>query len=196
MAFMKTVETIRSARRASALIQHPLRTRILARAQEAVSASALARALEQPRQRVNYHVRQLAAAGLLQPAGQQRRRNMVEQQYVASARSYVLLSELLGEVAAQVPAAADATDPSHLLLHCAQAQSEVAELLEATRAAGIRVRTLLQHEELHFESAQQRTAFMREVTAAVDEVIARYAATDASRGSRFRLLVGCYPVPV
>lgn len=193
---MKTVETIRSARRASALLQHPLRTRILARAQEAVSASALARALEQPRQRVNYHVRQLAAAGLLQPAGQQRRRNMVEQQYVASARAYLLLPELLGEVAARVPESKDATDPAHLLLYCAHAQSEVAELLEAGRAAGIRVRTLLQHEALHFESVQQRTAFMRDMTAAVDELIARYAATGSSSGSMFRLLVGCYPVPV
>ena len=62
------VESVDSARRASALL-NPMRLRLLRLAQEPASATELARRLDLPRQRVNYHVRELARAGFLRPAG-------------------------------------------------------------------------------------------------------------------------------
>src|SRR5215470_6957258 len=78
----------------------PLRARILKLAQQPLSSTELGARLSLPRQRVNYHVRELSRSGLLKRVGRRRRRNMFEQRYVASARTYVLSPALLGEVCA------------------------------------------------------------------------------------------------
>ena len=83
----------------AAVLLDPLRLRIMTAAREPVSAADIARSLRLPRQKVNYHVRQLARAKLLRRAGQARRRNLVEQRYVASAAAYVLSPALLGPMA-------------------------------------------------------------------------------------------------
>lgn len=193
---MNDVEIVRSANRAATLLAHPLRARILARARTPISASDLARSLELPRQRLNYHVRQLAGAGFLIPAAQQKKRNMLEQQYVASARAYVLAPEILGELA---PAPADVADPAsagHLVALCSQAQTEVAAVMAAAGVAGVRVRTVSLEKALRFESPAQRTEFARALAAAVDDVVTRHSSSsgDPDRGAPFKLFVGCYPV--
>ncbi len=71
-------------------------------AREPICAAELARRLALPRQRVNYHVRELERAGFLRPAGRQRKRNWIEQRYVATARSYVLSPEILGPLGARL----------------------------------------------------------------------------------------------
>src|SRR5580700_12343225 len=83
--------------RAAALL-HPLRLRILHELREPDSAAGLARRLRLPRQKINYHVRELARARFLERAGQRRRRNMIERRYRTTARGYVLSPELLGRM--------------------------------------------------------------------------------------------------
>src|ERR1700687_4599969 len=90
------LECVVDGRRAAALLD-PLRSKILTLARQAASATALGARLGLPRQRVNYHVRELYRAGLLKRAGRRRKRNMFEQRYVASARGYILSPELLGD---------------------------------------------------------------------------------------------------
>ena len=193
MSDMKTVETLTSPRRAACILLHPLRPQILAQAREPVSASELARRLGQPRQRVNYHVRQLAREGLLQAVGQRRRRNMVEQQYQASARAYVMAAGVLGEAAHSAAVTQDAAAAEQLLALCGRAQHDLAQLIDAADDAGVRVRTVSMHGAVSFASAVQRAAFMRELTGAINGVVARY--TDAGAGGAFRFLLGCYPIP-
>ena len=199
---MSAIETVAQPRRAATLVMHPLRPRILAHARNPVSASDLARRLGQPRQRVNYHVRQLAAAGFLHPVGQQRKRNMVEQQYVASARAYVLTPEVLGEAAPDLADAQDQASAAHLVALCARAQTEVARVMESADVAGVRVRTLSLQTDIRFESVEQRTEFTNELLKAVGDVVARttspYTTPDGApaAGRPFRLMLGCYPVPV
>ena len=93
------LECVHDLQRAEALL-HPLRMRILELAREPASATEMAGRLRMPRQRVNYHVRRLAERGLLRRAGRQRKRNMVEQRYVATARSFLLVPEVLGPLEA------------------------------------------------------------------------------------------------
>jgi biotin operon repressor len=196
-----SMQTLRSARTAATLIGHPLRPRILAHAREPVSAAELARRLGQPRQRVNYHVRQLANAGLLQHAGRHRKRNMVEQQYVASAQAYVLSPELLQAAGVHADETQDSASAAHLVALCARAQLEVAQVMESAHAAGLRVRTMSMQSDLRFESVEQRAEFTRELAEAVSNVVARFSspfvdeAGTPAAGRPFRLLVGCYPVP-
>ena len=189
---MKPVETITTPRRAAAILAHPLRPRILAHAREPISASELARRLDQPRQRLNYHVRQLAQHDLLEAVGQQRRRNMVEQQYIASAQAYVLTPAVLGDAAPAGAGNQDQTSAAQLIGLCARAQNDVARLIETGHAAGIRVRTLSLQADVAFDTAEQRTTFMDEIKSAINDVAARYHGK--ASGRVFRLVFGCYPI--
>jgi hypothetical protein len=87
------VAVIEDSRKARAVLP-PLRQQILSAAQEPASSTSIAAALGLPRQRVNYHVRQLAAAGFLKRAGRRRRRGLVEQRWVAAARTLLLAPQL------------------------------------------------------------------------------------------------------
>ena len=193
------LECVTDGGRAAVLIQHPLRRRVLAEAADPVSATELARRLGLTRQAVNYHVRQLLKAGFLKPAGRRMRRNLVERQYVATARSYVLAPQILGPVAAGVQA--DAFSASYLLGLTSLAQQELTDVWEAASAAGVRVLTMSLMSEVRFASAAQRAEFAQALTDAVTEVVARHTnpfrtpSGEAGEGRPYRLVLGCYPIP-
>jgi DNA-binding transcriptional ArsR family regulator len=187
---------------AAVLVQHPLRRRILAAAREPVSATELAGQFGLARQKVNYHVRQLAKAGFLRLAGRRVRRNLIERQYQATAQSYVLAPQLLGPVAASGSEASDPFSASYLLGLTSLAQRELTALTEAASQAGVRVLTLSVMSEIRFESAEQRAAFGRALTEAVTTVMAEHttpfvtATGEPGKGRPFRLIIGCHPIPI
>ena len=51
------------------VLGHPLRVQILEALRDPGSAAAVARTVRQPRQKVNYHLKELERAGLVQPTG-------------------------------------------------------------------------------------------------------------------------------
>ena len=189
------LECVADPGRAAALI-HPMRLAIVALAREPASAAELARRLGLPRQRVNYHVRVLASRGLLRRSGRARRRNMIEQRYVASARGFVLLPDVLGELAADWRRIGDAGTADHLVALAGQIQSDLARTAAAT---GPRVAALTLKAQFRLETAEQRAAFARELREAVVAVVARHTSPDGHRGARdasgrrYRLVLGCYP---
>ncbi len=126
------LESVASPRRASALL-HPLRSRLLSLARQPASATELARQLGLPRQRVNYHVRALEKAGFLKAAGRRRRRNLIEQRYVATARSYVLSPSLLGPLAADWRTIADTASADYMLALADQVRTDVSLASEQAR---------------------------------------------------------------
>jgi len=195
-----SVEWVREPERAAILLT-PLRLEILEKAREPRSASDIAGELGLPRQRVNYHVKELARGRFLRKAGQVRRRNFYEQRYRASARSYLVAPEVLGPVAAGLTAPRDRTSAAYLLAATARLQGEVCRAADQAAAAGRRLATLSLDADLRFESAEQRDRFTRALRDAVAGVIAEHAspalASDGSPGAGrpYRLVIGCHPVP-
>ncbi|MGH9400286.1 MAG: winged helix-turn-helix domain-containing protein [Thermoanaerobaculia bacterium] len=192
------IECVSDGPRARALLD-PLRARILTLARQPVSATLLGSRLQLPRQRVNYHVRQLASVGLLKRAGRHRKRNMFEQRYVASAQGYVISPELLGEAGADWRVVSDARSLTYLLALSAQMQADVAR---ASRGAGGQrkpLSALSLKSQFRFESLEQRERFTQELKGAVVAVIARFTAPNLTArglpapGQPFRLVLGCYP---
>jgi DNA-binding transcriptional ArsR family regulator len=185
----------------AAAVLHPLRRRILESLAEPDSAAGLARRLRLPRQRLNYHVRELARAGLLRRAGRRRKRNMIEQCYVATARSYALSPELLGRLGADPRRVEDTFSAAYLLALSAQLQAELGRASREAAAQGKRLTTFSVNSEFRFESAEQRAEFARALEKAVVEVVGRFASparrADGSSGPGrpYRLVLGCYPVP-
>ena len=186
--------------RASALL-HPLRLRILEALREPDSAAGLARRLRLPRQKVNYHVRELARNHFLERAGQRRRRNMIERRYRTTAQGYILSPELLGPLGSSLPQAEDAFSASYLLGVLALAQSELGRARREAVEQSKRLTTLSISSELRFESAEQRAKFAVELRRTVVDAIGRYASPytledgTSGHGRPFRLVLGCYPIP-
>ena len=195
-----SIELIRDDAQAIAVL-HPLRRRILAALREPDSAAGLARRLRLPRQKVNYHVRELARARFLERAGRRRRRNMIEQRYVARARGYVLAPELLGDLKVERGQFEDTFSAAYLLSLSAQLQSELGRAASEAREQGKRLATLSLCSALRFESAEQRAAFTNELQRAVTDVVARFSSPytkpdgTAAPGRPYRLVLGCYPIP-
>jgi len=194
-----SLEAVREPGRAVVLLT-PLRMEILERAREPRSASDIACELGLPRQRVNYHVRELARARFLVRAGRVRRRNFYEQRYRASARSYLVAPEALGPVAAGLAAPEDRASAAYLLAATARLQDDVCRAAERAAEEGKRLATLTLDADLRFESAAQRDRLTRALRDAVAGVIAEHAsparAPDGGPGPGrpYRLVLGCHPV--
>jgi hypothetical protein len=201
MTAVAEIECVTAGGRAAVLLQHPLRSRILGLAREPISASDLAAALGETRQKVNYHVRKLERARFLEPVDQRLKRNMLEHRFVATARAYVVAPQLLGPVAARADQVTDTLSASHLLALSSQMQEELVRDVEGARLAGKRLSTLSIATTFSFISPQQRADFTRALTDAVADVVARFTSPTAEPddaphpGRPYRLVVGCYPVP-
>src|SRR5258708_10913879 len=77
----------------------PVRARLLAELAEPGSASTLAARVGEPRQKVNYHLRELERHGLIELVEERRRGNMTERVLQATASSYVISPVVLAAVA-------------------------------------------------------------------------------------------------
>jgi DNA-binding transcriptional ArsR family regulator len=90
-----TVEVLRDAEQASTLLS-PERLRLLAHLGAPDSASGLSRRLGVGRQRINYHLRELERARLVEFVDERRKGNCVERRVRATASSYLISPEALG----------------------------------------------------------------------------------------------------
>src|SRR3989442_9945629 len=150
---------IRDLDRAYSLL-HPVRRRILEMLREPESSAGISHRLKLPRQKVNYHVKEMARTHLLVPAGRKRKRRFYEQCYVASAKAYVLSPELLGRLAADAGTMPDRLSAGDLLGLAAQMQKEGNRAMDLT-PGGKKVATLSLNGEVRFTSADQGEGFTR-----------------------------------
>ncbi len=86
--------------RTAAVLFHPMRMRILEHLVDPDTAAGVARHLRLPRQKVNYHLRQLEARGLVRLVEERTAGNSTERRVQAAARRIVLSPRLLGRLAA------------------------------------------------------------------------------------------------
>jgi DNA-binding transcriptional ArsR family regulator len=188
------IDCVREVQRAATLLL-PLRLEILRLAREPASSSDLAARLGLPRQRVNYHVRLLARAGFLRRAGRRRRRNMIEQRYVASAVAFLLSPELLGSVGPDWRRVGNPGSGAYLLAVACQMEADLIRTATAKPGGAEKETALTLKSQFRFVSPAQREQFIAALREAVVGVIARHTspASDASTAKTYRLVLGCYP---
>jgi DNA-binding transcriptional ArsR family regulator len=185
---------VRGAGQAAGLL-HRARGQLLAQLAEPESAAGLARRLGMSRQRVNYHLRELERAGLVELVEERRKGNCVERMVRATARSFVISPEALGALGDTRDAAADRFSVAYLVGAAAAAIRDVAALEAGAREAGKRIATLTIDVDVRFASAAARAAFTEELSATVSQLAARYHDEHARGGRRFRWLTLVRPVP-
>lgn len=190
---MDDVAIIDTAEAATALLG-PLRARVLAALTEPGSASSVAELLGAPRQKVNYHLRTLEAAGLVSFVAERPRRGLTERVFTASARSYVVSPAVLGPNAPD-PRRTDRLSSAYLLAVASRLLADVADLVRRADQARRPLATLTLDTELRFASAADRAAFTRELTETVHRLVATYHDDGAPDGRWHRLVIAAHPVP-
>jgi len=186
------VQVVDVPERASALLD-PARLRILSALREPDSSAGVARTLGWPRQRVGHHVRALEAAGLLTFVGERKKRNCVERLLQASARSYVLAPQLLGQLGLSLDEARDRFSSSYLLAAATRVLQEVSTLRPRAEAAGKVLPTLTLQTEVRFASARSQNEFLDELLSMFAEVVTRHHRPDTATGRSFRISLFGHP---
>ncbi|RDE10295.1 ArsR/SmtB family transcription factor [Pelagibacterium lacus] len=174
----------------------PIRNRLLAELDAPASAATLAGRIGLPRQKINYHLRALEAAGLVGVAEERQWGGLTERRLVASARSFVVSPEVLGAVAADPARSRDRLAASYVIALGARVVREVGALWRRARAADKDLATLAIDTEIRFASAADRAAFTRELTRAVSELAGRYHDATAPGGRPHRLTIVSHPTPL
>ncbi len=187
------VHVVRGPNQAAALL-NPDRVRILAALGRPASAAALATQVGMTRQRVNYHVRELERAGLLELVEERRKGNCTERVLRASARSYLISPEVLGAIGA-TPRAGEVQDrfsAAYLITTVAGALRDLAVLRSRADRVGKPLATLALQTDITFASAADRAAFAEELTTTLATLAAKYH-RDQPGGRAFRFVLGGYP---
>ncbi|WP_425953491.1 helix-turn-helix domain-containing protein [Xylanimonas sp. McL0601] len=173
----------------------PLRSRILAELVEPGSAASLAAALGLPRQKVNYHLKELERHGLVELQEERRKGNMTERVYRATASSYVISPAALSAVSPDPSRSPDQLSARWLVALGARLVQEVGALLAGAARARQRVATFGIDAEVRFASPTDRSAFVEELSAAVASLVGRYHDESAEGGRTHRVVVALHQVP-
>jgi DNA-binding transcriptional ArsR family regulator len=194
MAQHSSMTVVRDHAQASHLLD-PMRVSLLERLNEPGSASSLARELGLPRQRVNYHLRELEKAGFVEFVEERRRGNCVERLVKATARSYLISPEVLGALGRTPDEQQDRFSAAYLMAAAARVLRDLSGQLARAAAAKKRVATLTLESDIRFATAGARTAFAEELAAALARLTAKYHDAGTPGGRSFRVVVGSYPMP-
>lgn len=189
----QTLELIHDPSRAAVLLD-PLRLRLVEQLQaEPDSASGLARRLKLPRQKLNYHLRELEKEGFVELVEERRKGNCIERVVRATARAYVIDPNIMGALGIDPAQFQDRFSSTYLVAVAAKAIRDVASLRQRAEKAGKRLATFTLQTELRFASAADRAAFVEELTAEVARLAAKYHDEQATGGRKFQFVIGAYP---
>ena len=174
----------------------PVRRRLMARLADGPdSATGLASALGEPRQKINYHVRALEEAGFVELHEERRRGNCVERVVRTTARYFLLDPAIMGSSDVDPDTFRDRFSAAYLLALAARTIRELAALVGGARREKKRLATFSLQTEVALARPSDMRSFAADVAAAIADVVARHHDENATGARRFRLVLGSYPAP-
>ena len=188
------VDVIVETSRARALL-HENRIELLEKLDEPASAAALARRLNLPRQRVNYHLRELEAHKLIELVEEKRKGNVTERVYRRAGSSYAISSAALGDLGSDPDLLRDRFSSAYQIALASRAVRDLAQLRTGAKAARKRLPTFALEVDVRFASASRRNEFADELAVQVADLVRKYHDEKAPRGREFRFYLGSYPRP-
>jgi len=173
--------------------QEPTRLRLLGELSEPASASELGKRLRLPRQRVNYHLRELERAGLVRLVEQRRKGNCTERLVQAIGRSYLVSPDAMKALSPDPERVRDRFSSAYLVAAFARVIRDVAILRRRAAAAKQALATFTLETEIRFASARAQHAFVEALGDAVARLVAEHHDEQTLGGRRFRLVLGAHP---
>ncbi len=187
-----TVQVLQNTEAAAALL-NPTRLRILEHLADPGSAASVARRIGIPRQHVNYHLRELEDAGLVEFVEERRKGNCMERIVQAAARSYLIGPQAIGALATSPEMVRDHFSLAYLVSLGARIIRDLTMLAERAASSGKRIATLGLETEIRFATAAERSAFAAELTETVARLTAKYHNAGTPGGRSFRVVLGVFP---
>jgi DNA-binding transcriptional ArsR family regulator len=171
----------------------PLRRRLLERLREPASATQLAAEFELPRQRLNYHLKVLEQAGLIELVEERQRRGCVERIMRASASAFVVDPTVMNpRERSEFTRIQDRFAAEHLVNTAADTVRNVARMQDAAERSGTRLLTFTIEADIRFAHPGDVHRF----TDALADALATTAAQFDNPGGRsYRVMVGGHPTP-
>src|SRR4051812_13357232 len=183
------VAVVEDVQRARTLLRAP-RLRLLEALRERPdSATGLSQRLGMPRQTINYHLRQLEQAGLVELVEERGHGRCVERVVAPAAAAFTLSPTTLGALAPRSGDIGDRGSAEYLAARAGEVVRDVGLLLGGDEP----VPTLTVETQIRFASADDRAAFARDLQAAIEQLVSRYHDDRARGGRRFTLLVAAHP---
>ena len=188
----EAVHVVSETARAHALL-NPTRLAIMEHLREPGSAASLARKLNLPRQRVNYHVRELQSHHLIELIEERRRGSVTERIYQRTAESYAISTEAIGNVGSLPDKIADRFSSAYQIAHASRVVADLRALRAGAAEANKSLPTLLLELEVRFATAAARNEFTAELSEFIAELAKRYHDAKAPAGRAFHVYTGVYP---
>lgn len=179
---MRDVLYLEEIEQAETLLK-PQRIEVLRHLAEPATCTEVAGRLGQTPQRVYYHVKKLAEAGLVELVSERKVRGVHEGIYQASARAYWLSPRLVGRLG--LTRRGDELNLGYLLDLMEEVQEDIAALdrtrpeLPSVGVSGV----------IHLPT-ERRQEFLAELQTVLQDLFGRYGGTE---GDAFKLVVACYP---
>jgi DNA-binding transcriptional ArsR family regulator len=171
----------------------PLRRKLLERLRAPASATQLAAELELPRQKVNYHLRVLEQANLVELVEERQRRGCTERILRATADAFVVDPSVMSPRERDTfTAIQDRYAAEHLVGTAADTVRQVGRMQAAADRAGTRLLTFTIEADVRF-------AHPADVHRFTDALVEAFAATakdfDHPDGRPYRVVIGGHPTP-
>jgi len=183
------VHTVRDGAELKAL-SHPARVEVLERLREPASAAEVARQLGQPRQRINYHLKALDDAGLVEKVGTRKQSNFVETLYRAKASAFVIAPDVAWSDPRRMEALRRDQSLEALVEIGARLQCDAVALLDVVAFDDRIIASAAVAAETHFATAADRAAFLRAYLESTRALVDRYG---GKRGERYRVVLAVHP---
>jgi DNA-binding transcriptional ArsR family regulator len=167
----------------------PIRRRLLQRLREPASATQVAAELGLGRQRVNYHLRALEQAGLLEVVEERQRRGEVERVLAARADAFVIDPAVMSGPGAEVQ---DRHAAEHLVQTAAGVVRDVTRMQSAAQREDKRLLTFTLETEVAFAAPADIERFTERLAAVLAAAAAEF---HADGGRRYRVVAGGHPAP-
>ncbi|MGH7468010.1 MAG: ArsR/SmtB family transcription factor [Longimicrobiales bacterium] len=189
------VEIVREPERALALLDPERQRLVEALAAGPDSASGLARRLGEERQRLNYHLRVLENAGLVEEVLQHNKSNHRERVLRPVARRFVLDPSAAGGLGDIDPEdAGDRFSATYLVALAARTVREVAALSSRARRDRTRLASASINTSVRLKTPADYQSLVEDLTRAVADVVARHH-DESGDGRWYRVIASAYPGP-
>jgi DNA-binding transcriptional ArsR family regulator len=186
------VDVVTDTVRAQVLL-HPTRLLILEHLAEPGSAASLARRLDLPRQRVNYHLRELEQQDLVALVEERTRGSVSERVYRRTGDSYAISIDAIGRLGSSPDTVHDRFSSAYQVALASRAIADLAELRAGAAKAGQALPTFSLEVDVRFADAAARSAFTQELADGIAALVRRYHDERAPQGRTFRFYLGAYP---
>lgn len=164
---------------------------MLERLRQPASATKLAAELGFSRQRINYHLRALEQARLLELVEERPRRGFTERVLAARADAFVVDPAVMGSVAAIEEQ--DRCAAEHLIGAASAVVRDVARMQSAAQREGTRLLTFTIETELRFAAPADVERFCDRLAELVADTAASHSA--GAGGRPYRVVLGGHPAP-